>query len=318
MHAQFPDAASNSFDDFLVLNINHPLKVELTAIFNRRIYALFYFFTYFCLQLLLLTCKYFRCLQEKHVKGYLLLYLNYLYTDQLIPLTSPIDEGVVQMGKWSYPDFYLDEKMKRQVYAPVFHNMTNGEVRSPFTKGQGPAATIDLPEDTSKGLLIVSSKGVGMTAMFHVMRLLLKETPVGFDIIRAINSPRVAPHERYGSEYLLDQYGYNLERHLVIEDMILGLLYDDTVEFMKELISEREALYRDKGFKTHFCFDYTTTWNDATAQAKDMLVNVYGEDTFKQLMGMTDVLVYQAKKFKSALPDTAPRMNTYLKERAMA
>jgi hypothetical protein len=236
--------------------------------------------------------------------------------DQIIPLESPVDEGIVQIGKWYYPDFYLDEKMKRQVYARVFHNMTNGEVRSPFTKGKGPSEAVDLPADTSKGLLIVSSKGVGMTVMFTVMRFLLKDTPVRFDRITAINSPRVAPHERFGNEYLLDKYGYNLQRHLVIDDMILGLMYDDTIDFMKELISEREALYRDKGFKTHFCFDYTTTWNDTTAQVKDMLVNVYGEDTFNQLMSMTDLLVWQAKKFKSALPDTAPRCNTYLTERS--
>ena len=45
-----------------------------------------------------------------------------------------------------------------------------------------------------------------------------------------------------------------------------------------------------------------------------MLINVYGLEAYKQLMEMNNLVVWQGEPFEAALPDIAPRFNTYLKE----
>lgn len=223
------------------------------------------------------------------------------------------DEVISIMGRSYNKNLTLDDPLRYRMYRAIYQNMIYNDVTMPFSRADeaNPVAA-DLP--INKGLLIVHQKGVGVSTLFHAMQYMFSNMPYNFAKTNAFDIAEYYRSEYCGPKYILDLYGYKLKRHLVIDDGILGLYYDTTIDIMKELIGERYRLYQESGFKTHFCFNYTTTWNDQEGQVRDMLINVYGLVAYHQLMEMCNLVVWQGAPFKDAIPDRAPRFNTYLKE----
>ena len=172
------------------------------------------------------------------------------------------DEAILKLGRLYYKEFSLDNPLRYSMYRKIYQHLIGNDVLLPFSR-EDEVHPVAADLDLGKGVLIVHTRGLGVSALFKLLQGMFSDLPYKFTRTTIYEIAKLLRNDKYGQKYLFDQYGYKLRQHLVIDDCILGLMGDYTVDFMREFINERLMLHGNCGFKTHFCFEYTTTWKDA-------------------------------------------------------
>lgn len=154
-------------------------------------------------------------------------------------------------GEKIIPDFNLDDPLRLLNYRKAFHCLSDSPIAA------------DLGMNPKKGLLIQGSKGVGKTDLMRVMQKLFKDTERRFKKVNILEIIDLIRSNDFTEMEIKAMYGKALKRDLYIDDLGFGQVdmnrFGSYVNIVGEIIYEREELWTQEGFLTHYSTNIRTT-----------------------------------------------------------
>lgn len=154
-----------------------------------------------------------------------------------------------------------------------------------------------LVKNEEKGLLLIGSIGCGKSMMMRVIQRLFKDTECRFkwvssSVLKDMLDECTVSEIKY-------MYGKDLKMDLYIDD--IGVQknknnYGNVVNIISELIFDREELYTEDRFRTHFSSNVPSRSDNKEV---DTLESIYGKRCYDRIVGMCELISWQSKSLRS-------------------
>jgi DNA replication protein DnaC len=184
-----------------------------------------------------------------------------------------VSELITDLGKDFKKEFSIENEPLFSQYRKVFEILNNSD----------------------KGVLLIGNIGCGKSMLMKVMQRLFKDTENSF---RWVSSKDLRDMlEEMKPLDIKIRYGSNLKMNLYIDD--IGIQknkndYGNIVNIVSELIFEREELFQNEGYKTHF----SSNLPHSSETAVETLEVLFGKRVIDRVYGMCELISWNSKSLR--------------------